>query len=117
MPAAEQMAHLAKLFNSIAWWRLCPAPGLVAYQPGETTPSRHIAAACSEAGDLALLYIPEDRQVELNLSGLHPGLTMQWVDPRTGKRSSFTAPVTGGLCRLETPAPGDWLLLLSDAAS
>jgi hypothetical protein len=117
MPAAEQMAHLAHLFNSIPWWRLQPAPGLVVHQPGEMTPSRHIAAARSEAGDLALLYIPEDRQVELNLSGLQSGLTMQWLDPRTGQRSNFTVPVTGGLCHLETPAPGDWLLLLSNTAS
>jgi hypothetical protein len=117
MPAAEQMAHLANLFNSIAWWRLQPAPGLIVHQPGEITPSRHIAASRSEAGDLALIYIPEDRQVELNLSGLQSNLAMQWVDPRTGKRSSVTAPATGGLCRLETPAPGDWLLLLSNSVS
>lgn len=113
MPAAEQMAYLARLFTSIEWWQLQPAPGLVVNQPGELTPSRHIAAAQAEAGDLALIYIPEDRQVELNLAGLQPDLAMQWFDPRTGKRSSVTVPVTGGLCRIETPAPGDWVLLLS----
>jgi hypothetical protein len=112
MPAAEQMAHLAGLFHAIPWWRLRPAPGLVVNQPGKTLPSRYIAASQTEEGDLALVYIPEDRQVELDLSRLQPGLSSQWFDPQTGERHPFTLPAAGGVCRVETPAPGDWLLLL-----
>jgi hypothetical protein len=45
------------LFGSIEWWRLRPAPDLVANQPGEVTPARYIAAARSEAGELALMVM------------------------------------------------------------
>jgi hypothetical protein len=34
MPAAEQMAHVAEIFTSIDFWRLRPAPQVLAEQPG-----------------------------------------------------------------------------------
>jgi hypothetical protein len=107
MPAAEQMAHLATLFQSIDWPRLRPAPELLADQPGNATPSRYIAAARSEAGDLALLYIPQERRFRLDLTPLRPDLTATWFDPRTGQRT----PAASGP-EFETPSPGDWLLIL-----
>lgn len=113
MPAAEQMAYLAALFHSIEWWRLRPAPALLVSQPGEISPSRYIAASQAAEGDLAVIYIPEERQVELNLTSLRPGLSMQWFDPRTGDHHPLAPPGAGDVCHLETPAPGDWVLLLS----
>jgi hypothetical protein len=106
------MAHLAELFGSIEWWRLRPAPDLVANQPGEVTPARYIAAARSEAGDLALIYIPEDRLLEVRLKDLRADLSAQWFNPRTGERSDIGPIITEKNWSLETPAPGDWLLLL-----
>ena len=46
MPGAEQMAHVAELFGSLPWWRLRPAPELVAVQPG----SRRLADTSSHRG-------------------------------------------------------------------
>jgi hypothetical protein len=100
------MAHLAALFQSIDWPRLRPAPELLPDQPGHTTPSRYIAAARTEAGDLALLYTPQDRQLRLDLSALQPNLIATWFNPRTGQRTPASGPT------FETPAPGDWLLIL-----
>lgn len=109
MPAAEQIAHLYDVFNSIAWWRLRPTRQLLANQPGDHSIQRFVAAAQTEEGDLAVIYIPEDREVALKLDTLASGLSAQWVDPRTGQRTTaehrqhvFT-----------TPGPGDWLLVLS----
>jgi hypothetical protein len=109
MPAAEQMAHLVTLFQSIDWPRLRPAPDLVADQPGQQTPSRTITASRSDEGDLALVYIPQERTVQLNLSGLQPNLSATWFDPRTGERH----PAAQKGDQFETPAPGDWVLVLS----
>lgn len=112
MPAAEQMAHLAGLFQSIDWWRLRPAPELVVKQPGQDRPSLYIAAARAEAGDLVVIYTPEDRRIELNLANVQPHLAACWYDPRTGQRQPATPASAGDIQIFETPAPGDWVLLL-----
>lgn len=112
MPAAGQMAHLFDFFNAIEWWWLRPAPELVVNQPGQTSPSRHIAAACTAKGDLAVLYIPQDPLVQLRLSGLSPNLSVWWFNPRTGEYTAIKGVVPSGEWSLETPAAGDWVLLL-----
>lgn len=112
MPAAEQIAHLADLFGSIEWWRLRPAPELVAVQPGEISPRRHIAASRSDEGDLAVVYVPEDRHVELFLEELKADLTARWFNPRMGERIPVNHLTIEGIVQLDTPALGDWVLLL-----
>lgn len=113
MDCAEQMAYVANLFNSIEWWRLVPAPALLANQPGDQDKSRFVAAARSVEGDLVVVYIPTDREIQLNLSSLPDALSAIWFNPRTGTRQS--AVMNSG--HFTTPAPGDWVLLLGHAVS
>ena len=105
LAGAEQLPHLAALLGSVDWWRLMPAPELVVEQPGG---HRHIAASRSAEGDLALVYVPEDREVSLRLEQLRPGLLGTWVSPVSGEAQ----PADLGDGRLTTPAPGDWWLKL-----
>jgi len=112
MPGAEQMAHLADTMTSLHWWKLRPAPELVAMQPGEADTRRFISACRSPDGDLAIIYVPEDRSVELCLDGLPRTLQATWVNPRTGERTPV-GPITGiRVQRLQTPDEGDWMFLL-----
>ena len=113
MPGAEQVTHLAELFESIEWWRLLPAPDLLAQQPGDQDKRRFVTASKSAEGDLIVVYIPEDREIKLNLVGLPDALSAIWFDPRTGERQ--TAALNGG--PFTTPAPGDWVLLLGRSIS
>jgi hypothetical protein len=106
LPGAEQVPHLASFFEGLEWWRLVPAPELVVDQPGG---HRHIAASRSAEGDLALVYVPEDREIALRLEQLRPGLSGTWVSPVSGDAQ----PADLGEGRLATPAPGDWWLKLS----
>ncbi len=108
MPAAEQLQHVYDFFTSLPWWTLRPAPELLTTQPGEQDVQRFIAAAQSDAGDLAVIYIPQDREVTLNLTGLQPNLSAQWFNPRTGTHTS-AAPTNN---TFTTPEAGDWVLLL-----
>lgn len=112
MPAAEQMGYLVDFFTSIDWWRLCPAQELLASQPGETAPHRHIAAAKSDSGDEAFIYIPKDRSVDLHLESLKPNLKATWGNPRTGERSDASSTEANRSTRFETPGDGDWVLIL-----
>jgi len=112
LPGAEQVAHLVDCFTSIEWWRLQPAQDLISQQPGDQHKRRFVAAARSANGDLAVVYIPEDRSVELCLDGMATK-SATWVNPRTGERLS-TKLASDSRIRVETPASGDWLLLLMD---
>lgn len=112
MPAAEQLPVLTRAMESVEWWQLRPAQELVLVQPGAEDARETIAAAKSDAGDLLVVYIPAARQVELDLSAVQEGLTAQWFIPQTGE---WSAAVPGGTREhtvFETPAEGDWLLVL-----
>ncbi len=108
MPTAEQMAHLAALFGALQWWRLRPEPNLLAAQPG-SEPQRYCAAAATEDGRQALVYIPEDRAVAVRGPGW---ASARWFNPRTGEYSPAGWAESGGDCAFNTPAPGDWVLVL-----
>jgi hypothetical protein len=112
MPAAEQLIHLARLFDALSWRRLRPAPELLAAQPGHHTADRFIAAARTEEGDTALVYLPEERSVILRPGLLREGLNACWYNPRSGERSPTAAQTSAEGMRFETPAPGDWVLLV-----
>ncbi|MBM3838539.1 MAG: DUF4038 domain-containing protein [Verrucomicrobia bacterium] len=115
MPAAEQMAHVATFFNSIDFWRLRPAPEVLASQPGQQAVRRHIAAARSEAGDLLVVYVPEDRNVEILQKSLPPNFRASWFSPRTGEKPSVVAVLNDQAIQFATPDEGDWLLLVKSA--
>jgi hypothetical protein len=112
MPAGKQMAHLAKLMNSIDFWTLRPQPKAIATQPGDQSPRRFIAAATNEANTLALVYVPEDRTLELVLDALPRSPSVGWFSPRTGENNPAVAVVGGRSCQFPTPGPGDWLLVV-----
>lgn len=116
MPGALQMTVLARFFQSFDFWRLRPAPEVLASQPGIASPRRFISAAKSDQNDLMVVYVPEDRVVELQLSALtnmkgSPVLT--WVNPRNGERHAAVAVLGANTCQVPTPEPGDWLLLIT----
>jgi len=112
MPAAKKMGVLADFFNSIDFWRLHPAPELIANQPGLQAPGRFVAAAITDNKDLAVVYVPEDREVELNVKALSATSTAYWIDPATGARAPVTISFDSQTCKLSTPNAGDWLLLI-----
>jgi hypothetical protein len=111
MPAGEQMAHVASLFTSIDYWRLRPAPDAVAEQPGRDAAARFIAAAAADKRDLLVVYTPEVRTIAIKSEAVPRGRAT-WHSPRTGQRTSARAVRDGTVVRFETPADGDWVLLV-----
>jgi hypothetical protein len=112
MPAAKQMSRLAKFMNSIDFWMLRPQPKAIASQPSHLSPRRFIAAASTEANDLSIVYVPEDRTLELFLNALPPSPAVTWLNPRTGDKHPAVAVVSASTCQFPTPDPGDWLLVM-----
>ena len=60
-----------------------------------------------------VVYVPEDRTVEVKLDLMPESPTVTWVNPRTGERSPAVAVVTASTCQFPTPAEGDWVLLMT----
>ncbi len=110
LPGAKQMTLAADLMNTLEFWRLVPAPQSAALQPDPTSPCRSFAAAESESRHLRLVYVPEDRTLELSLDALPSSPLVNWINPQTGESCAAAAVVTAHTCRFPTPEPGDWLL-------
>ena len=86
LPGSTNMKHLKEFFTSLEYWKLVPDPELVAEQPGRDAPHRFIAAARSEVGDLAVIYIPEGGKVTLRMDRMKSVVKSEWFDPSTGWR-------------------------------
>lgn len=116
-PDAANVNVFAEIFGSIDFWRLRSAPELVANRPSSSAPAEHISAARSAEGDLAVLYVPQNEPVELNVKLLPASPTAIWIDARTGRHSTAPFNPTGPTEKV-LPLPGcaDWVLLLRGAA-
>ena len=111
MPAAKQMGYLAKLMNAVDFWTLEPQPKLVASQPGNASPGRFIASASADPNTLSLVYVPEDRTLEVTSAALPASPSVGWFNPRTGESNPAAAVASGATCQFPTPAPGDWVFV------
>jgi hypothetical protein len=134
-PGSQSMTHLSKLFGSIPWWDLVPDTDHSVLADGEVhvwtrmwayfQPLKHISAARSRDGSLALVYIPDGRAVTVNLQGLAgPEISAQWFDPTAGtyapvEGSPFAEQKSLTLTPLPANAAGfrDWVLLLRSEPS
>jgi hypothetical protein len=105
-PGSFDVQRLAALFTSIEWWRLRPAPQVLADQPGRADIRRFVSASASESTDLALLYLPMGESVSISQDWR--SADGEWFDPRTGQR--HVAKISGSDAR--PPDGGDWILLL-----
>jgi hypothetical protein len=110
MPAAKQMSFLASLMLSSDFAHLRPQPKLVAAQPGQDSPRRFIAAAAADPSSICLVYVPEERTLELVLKALPASPAVSWLNPRTGANNPAVAVVSESSCQFPTPEPGDWVL-------
>ncbi len=110
LPCAEQMTNLVNFFTSVDFSQLRPLPGAVVNNPGNQSPRKYIAAARSEKKDLTVVYVPEDRTIEILLASLPPSPEVKWFNPRTGETSAAVAVITDTTAQFPTPSEGDWIL-------
>lgn len=109
---ARSVKFLSQLMSAIRWWTLRPDPDIITNPP--TEPRRSVASARSDDGSLAVIYIPEAFEVELNLRGLQRPAEARWFNPSTGHYTRAGL-MRGDTARLRPPAHGDWVLLVLSA--
>ena len=81
--------------------------------PGNQSARKYIAAARSEKKDLTLVYVPEERTIEVLLTALPPSPEVRWFNPRTGETSAAVAVITDTTAQFPTPGEGDWILWMA----
>ena len=110
LPGAEQVAHLVTFFTNLNFGQLRPLPEAIVNNPGTQAPRKFIAAARSEAKDVTVVYVPEERTLEILLTALPPSPEVKWFNPRTGETSAAVAVITDTSAQFPTPGDGDWIL-------
>jgi hypothetical protein len=101
---------VASLFTSIDFWRLRPAPEVLAEQPGTASVSKFVMAAAYPGNDVIVLYTPEAGALSVKAEAVPEGRAT-WFDPRTGARAPAKGTRERENVRFETPGEGDWVLL------
>ena len=103
--------HLKKFFASLPWWRLMPAQELLAEQPGEREPELFVAAAKTDNGDAAVVYMPKGGSVTIRTDSLKRPSVARWFNPRTGELTE-AGEITGAKAQFTTPDGNDWVLCI-----
>lgn len=109
-PGARQMKVLREIFESVEWWKLRPDRTLLAEDPEDAEFLTHIMPARSEDGALALIYLPANPSLKLNLGRLKGKPQAVWIDPRTGDRRPAAL-----AAEMKPPGEGDWVLMIGTA--
>jgi hypothetical protein len=117
LPGIHSMTVLRAFFEVMPWWTLRPAPEMLAAQPGTDDPASFIAAAKTQDGQQAIVYLPKGGAVHLDLQTLPPSPVVRWFDPRGGhwtEESALSDAVNGGAVGMVTaPDEQDWLLVIT----
>jgi hypothetical protein len=104
LPGAAQMGHVRKLFESVPWTQLEPAPELVA-RGAKDDPTKFVACAATPDRKVMVLYFPAGARAALSPDLPLAGATLSWFDPRTGQ-------LREGGAGLNPPDGEDWALVV-----
>jgi hypothetical protein len=119
-PGSRSMSHLHKLFSSLEWWRLLPDldGNFLTGDVGSGMQRAVAGLACDRS--FALIYIPDGREITLDLSLIDGGGSrLSWYDPAAGSITPAADSVipTDGQHTFRPPGPNadgaaDWVLLV-----
>lgn len=105
---------LKAFFDQIEWWKLHPAPHLLAKQPGKegdkVIGKKYISISRAIDGSFAVAYLPQGGSVSFDLTELGNLTAATWMNPRSG--TQIDGGTIGEDGQLEAPGNGDWVLHL-----
>ena len=115
--AAGQMQYLKNLILSRPYFSRIEDQTLIRSEPGRTYTDLLIASR-DENGSYAMIYLPQNTPVSIDLSKISgTSKNVWWFDPRTGK-APHEETVNGNRTRTFTPPKEgkDWVLVIDDAS-
>ena len=110
-PGLCSMTILRRFLAELPWFRLRPAPHLLAEQPGHADPECHLAAATTADADHTVIYLPCGGSVVLRDEALARGRA-RWFNPAKGEWQE-AAPDRYLRATFIAPDRDDWLLHIS----
>jgi hypothetical protein len=122
---AQSMSHLHDLLTTMPWWQLEPDTDHTLLTDGLGPDDARAVAASTADGSLAMVYIPDRREITLDLARLAgPLVEARWYDPADGRFEAVAGSPfsTTGSRRLgpQTDSNGagfdDWVLILESPA-
>ncbi len=110
-PSAGQMTIMHDFFRSIEWWKLAPSHHLILNQAENDT--LKMAVSITPDKNQLLAYLPDNPEIELNLSALSGKFTGQWFNPATGIYIPINVPVNpSGMVAFRRPEGWEDAVLL-----
>lgn len=114
---AWDLLHVRHLVDTRPIRLLVPDYGHEVVTSGREEGSGYAAAARASDGSLMLAYLPDRREVTVDMARLTTDTvaTVSWVSPRTGDTTEVGDFATEGSRRFVPPSDTDWLLVIEDA--
>lgn len=111
LPGSRQIGYLTGFFKTLEWWRLRPAPEILAEQPGDTIYNHFISVSKSTNNDLIVAYLPSRTTIKLYnpYSFMYDG---QWFDPVENKYSKAKVENKNGIIKVASEKNSDMVLVL-----
>lgn len=101
---SESMAHVAKLFKQVEWWKLEPDVDGKVLVGGIGPDADRAVAAIDKDRKLVIIYVPSYRILDLDLSGLQgSSIEARWYDPSTGEYIAVDYMTSSSRAKFEMP--------------
>jgi Protein of unknown function (DUF4038)/Domain of unknown function (DUF5060) len=114
-PGSLQVGYLAEFFRNYEWWRLRPAPELLAEQPGDSVYNHFISVAKTDNHDLIIAYLPLKTSIML-YNPLNNRYSGTWFNPSTNRYSDARIHEKNNLVEATSTEDCDMLLVLKKLA-
>jgi hypothetical protein len=115
---SKDLQRSGELLRSRAWHKLVPDMNhtLLTSGYGDISNSSYGAAALTEDGSSAIIYVPDYRELTVNLTLISGTQThIWWYQPSTGNVKDLNLISDSPSQSFIPPSAGDWLLVLDDA--
>ena len=88
---SQDMTHLRKLFDALAWWRMEPDVNGKLVTSGVGGGTDRVAAGRAGDGSFAVIYLPSIRTIGVDMSRLSGSeIAARWYDPAGGTYSAVS---------------------------
>jgi len=117
-PGLRSLSNLRNLLDAIPWWKLRPAPEIVAGSTQQKDCRACLTASMTEDRALAVVYLPKGGTIRAEVSHLKRPLRRRWFNPVSGEWSEDSTRGAETIQEIVSPTDQqDWVLLLSSEAS
>jgi hypothetical protein len=116
-PAASQMRYLKNLMLSRPYFSRVADQSIILSDKGSTYIDL-IYATKDEKGSYAMIYLPQNKPVDIDLGKISGARkNIWWYDPTTGKASKYKTVQLNNKQTFQPPKDGkDWILVIDDAS-